>query len=277
MSSKFIIYTIFFFEFISIWRGCNGDCIGGSITPNVTGLIPNLTISQTTSLYATAINMTLTIYQSPVNNTGSEISLIINGSTNVDSTNRCIAYGVMLSFFGQYPIINSQATGNGGCDAILGSECSQSILNLLQQSFGDINSENCGVPYQSFLINLPKECTPQKNAVNSLLRSILLNNGSFTIDNSSTANSSDIWTCFGSFQARDFLMKPFALAFFVGRPYSSGSIDSAIACFSTDNTTIGSNTTAQPSGMATQLFVSGNFLIFLSLLHFFSLFMVYLP
>ncbi|CAF1431329.1 unnamed protein product [Adineta steineri] len=281
MSLKFFISAIFFFEFISIWYGCNGYGIMGTITPNVTGLIPYATISQTISLYATNINMILTVYQHLINNTLQDTLQVITGNTNVDSTNRCIAYGVSFSFWGQYPIINSQETGNGGCDAILGRECSQSIHNLLKQSFDDINSTSCGVRNQNILTDPPTGCRLPKTTASTLISSTFLKNGSFTTGESSTANSSNTWMYRKNYPSvdngDDDLMKSFVFTYFVGRPYSSGIIDSAIACFSIYNTTVGSSTRAQLNGMATQLFVSEKFLIFLSLSHVFSRFMVYLP
>lgn len=39
----------------------------------------------------------------------------------------------LSDFGGSYPINNTTATGNGGCDAILGSECSRNIRNALKQ------------------------------------------------------------------------------------------------------------------------------------------------
>ena len=48
--------------------------------------------------------------------------------------------------------MNSTVSENGGCDAILGSECSQNIRNALQQSHGAINGTACGVTV-NFLSN----------------------------------------------------------------------------------------------------------------------------
>ncbi len=106
------------FGYISIWCGCNGDSYYSGSNPNVIGLTPNVSIFRTTSLYGSIINISLTVYQVPVNNTLEETLRVVNGNTNVNSTDRCIGYGVSFQFWGQYPIMNNAATGNGGCDAI---------------------------------------------------------------------------------------------------------------------------------------------------------------
>ncbi|CAF1435869.1 unnamed protein product [Adineta steineri] len=280
MSSKFFISAIFFFEFISIWCGCNGGHLDDGDTFNVTGQIPCATFSRTTSLYATDINMTLTVCQGILNNWQLGVSLVINGSTNVDSTNRCIARGVSIAMIEQYPIINNQETGNGGCDAILGSECSKSIRKSLQQSFNDINSTGCGVQNLDIFADPLTGCRFPDRYISTFMIYTLRKNGSSESHNSSTANSEK------SMDSTDFLaatrgnhgpLKPFVFTYFMGRPYSSGIIDTAIACFPIYNVTVAPKTTALPNDIATQLFVSRKFLIFLLLLHFFSRFMVYLP
>lgn len=261
MSSKFLIYIVLLIGHISIWCGCNGDTYVTGSSPNVTGLSPSVSIFRTTYLYQSAINISLTVYQRPVNNTMKQTLRVINGNTNVDSTNRCIGYGVSFTFRGQYPIMNATATGNGGCDAILGSQCSESIRNILQQSFDDINKIGCGVSTK-FLSNPPRGCL-QSTANSLLVSSTFLNNGSYMLGGSSASNSSVPWiytendpSVDGNY---DELTKYFVFVYFVGRPYSSGIIDSAIACLSIYNT-------ASSNNIAMKLPLSENITILVSLL-----------
>ncbi|CAF1199631.1 unnamed protein product [Adineta steineri] len=224
--------------------------------------------------------MTLTVCQGILNNWQLGVSQVINGSTNVDSTNRCIAFGVLTTFLKQYPIINSQETGNGGCDAIFGSECSQSIRKSLQQSFDDINSIGCGVQTLHIFTDPPTGCRFLDHEMSTVLKFTLRKNGSIEGIISPTANS-EKWMDSEDFPTAlrndDDPSKAFVFTYFVGRSYSSDIVDSAIACFPIYNVTVAPKTTVLPSDIATQLFVSGRFLISLSLLHFFSQFMRYLP
>jgi hypothetical protein len=95
------------------------------------------------------------------------------------------------------------------------------------------------------------------------------------ISGSSASNSSIAWmytennpSVNGDY---DEVMKYFVFVYFVGRPYGNSISDSAIACLSIYNTTVGPNTTTitmtttTSNNIATQLPLSGNLFIFVLL------------
>jgi len=287
MSSKLFIFAFISFECITNWGNCDFTTSGDWGKPNVTGLTPNVSIFETTYLYNTDINLLLTVYQLPVNRKFKQTLRVLRGSTNVDSAGRCIAYSVSFEFLGQYPIKDNQATGNGGCDAILGRKCSQAILNALQESFKDINSHFCGTTTSHFFPKTPTECPRDTLSYWMLLKGRFLHNNSFFVHESSPTDLSATWGYAKSDPSidgnYDELIKYFVFIYFVGRSYSMDTVDTAIACLSAYKTVPQPiSTTAQPTSTktkhantATRISTSENFLIWLSLSYVFSQFIVY--
>ncbi|UJR33434.1 hypothetical protein I4U23_020879 [Adineta vaga] len=274
MPLKFVIYTTLFFAY-TLNSYTYGDAYFSGSAPNVTGLTPDFSIFRTTSLFNSPITISLTVYQRPVNNTLKETLRIIDGNTTINSTGLCIGYGVSFQFLGQYPIINDAVTGNGGCDAILGKECSDNIRSSIQQSLKSITEIACGVNINT-LLNIPQGCI-NKNSNNAFVSSNFLTNGSFMIDQSSASNSTVPWIydLSATSTTNDYneLMKYFVLVYFLGRPYSSGIIDSAIVCLSTYNKTadpMNNQTSTQANGFAIPTFDSKFHLVFLILSYFIS-------
>ncbi|CAF1085794.1 unnamed protein product [Rotaria sp. Silwood1] len=173
--------------------------------------------------------------------------------------------GISFDLWGQLPIQNLEETGNSGCDALWGKECSNNILAKLISSFENIENSSCGVPIPDIQSKPPPGC-PVKNSSGSGIGSIaFLRNGTFMLGESGPTDPSKAWVYFQSDPSvngdYDELMKYFVFTYFAGRSYSSGMIDATISCMSVFNKTIG------PDGenSAPQLTVSGNILIFVSL------------
>ncbi|CAF1006191.1 unnamed protein product [Rotaria sordida] len=260
MLAKFIL-----FAFISLHYGYMGSAFSFGGNPNVTHLTPNVSVPRTTILYSTQIDLFLNVYNRAVNTTHKETLKVLSGTTTLNSTDRCIAMGISFDLWGQLPIQNPGETRNGGCDALWGEECSKNILATLMSSFGNIENSNCGVPIPDIQSKPPPGC-PAKNSSSSGIASIVfLRNGSFMLGEPGPTDPSKAWVYFQSNPSvdgdYDKLMKYFVFTYFVGRPYSSGRADATISCMSVFNKTTG------PDGenSTTQLTVSGNILIFVSL------------
>ncbi|CAF1298226.1 unnamed protein product [Adineta ricciae] len=239
VSKPFVCTIVFLGYFLSQCVGLGEILVTGS-NPNVTGLTSNATIFRTTSLYDTPITVSLAVYQREVNDTMKETLRVVSGSTNVDSMDRCIAYGVSFRFLGQYPIIMNTETGNGGCNAILGEECAENLRLSLQKLLNPIDATACGINLDT-LLNIPEGC-PKNYGNGFLISSTFLDDGSFQYNNPSVANSSQTWIYEQSPPSStgdyDEITKYFVFVYFLGRSYTSEVVDSAIACLSIYDQTI---------------------------------------
>jgi hypothetical protein len=159
-------------------HGYSVSFFGG--VPNITHLTPNISITRTTFLYKGEINMLLAAYQRPVNATHKDTLKVLTGSTNINSTNRCIAFGLSFNLWGQVPIQYPQETGNGGCDALWGKECSRNILaKLLESPFENISDTYCGIPKPDIISTPPSGCPPNNMFISWLNSVDFLHNGTF--------------------------------------------------------------------------------------------------
>jgi hypothetical protein len=157
--------------------------------------------------------------------------------------NRCISYGVSFDLWGRFPIIDNQAIGNGGCDAILGSKCSRNILSSLFPLFSN-DDKSCGIDTK-FLGNPPDGC-PEKTGGSSLSSRIFLKNGVFMY-NGSALNPTIPWIYEESDPLTDHdydeWMKNFVFVYFfeVEDAGSLGWSTDAIACLSFYHATASAN------------------------------------
>ncbi|CAF4530936.1 unnamed protein product [Rotaria sp. Silwood2] len=273
-----MLAKLILFASISLHYGSNGKTISFGGAPNVTHLTPNVSMPRTAFLYSTQIDLFVNVYHRPINTTHKETLKVFSGNTTINSTDRCIALGISFDLWGQLPIQNLEETGNSGCDALWGKECSKNILAKLISSFGNIEDSNCGVPIPDIQSKPPPGCPLKNSSSSGMASTAFLRNGSFMLGNSKPTDPSKAWVYFQSDPSIDGdyneLMKYFVFTYFVGRPYSSDMIDATISCMSVFNKTIGpdgENTTIQPNGNSTaQLIVSGNLFIFVCLFAIFS-------
>ena len=248
MLTKFFILSA-----ILLHQHISGETIVVGGKPNVNNLKPSITISRTTSLGSPAsnIDLSLKVYQRPVDATSKETLKVLTGATRIDSTGRCIAYGISFRILGQLAIQNEQLTGNGGCDALWGSQCSQGILARLSQNLGKINDIACGVPSPDMLNDPPQGC-PRSNtfAIGSFITGALLRNGSFMVDQASPTDPSVTWVYYQSDPSADGnyneLIKYPVFTYFVGRAYAGGAVDTGISCMAGKGAV--SNTTSVNNG-----------------------------
>jgi hypothetical protein len=265
MISKLVVFAIILLGYIFIQHGSNGDAVTFGGEPNVTGLIPNISTSQKTLLYDKEINLFLSAYQRPINSTHRETLKVLKGSIDVNSTDRCIAMGYTFNLWGELPINNTQATGNGGCDALWGKECSENIRLALTQSLGNISSTACGVDSLSIMDRAVPGCPkiPNYSPIRFIASVALLSNDSFALSGISPTDPTKSWAYYQSDPSidgdYDRLMKEFVFTYFVGRPYYSGAIDTAIACLSVYNKTDGTN----PGNMSIQLSAPAHYMMLL--------------
>lgn len=250
-------------------NGARGDSINLGGDPNITGFIPTVSISRRTILESTDINLVLKVYQGPINATTNTTIKTLSGSTNINSTNRCIAWGVSFDLWGALPIENQQATGNGGCDALLGNECSMGIIARLQQSLGNISGTACGVSIPDLIRNPPQGCSRNNNTIYSISTNTFLSNGSFMISNSTPTDSTKSWIYLqsDSASATDYnqLMKYNVFTYFVSRDYGLNRVSSAIACLSVYNKTE-TITTTKPTGSGQSTMQTESLLLLISMI-----------
>ena len=103
---------------IVFYEGARGNSIITGGAPNLTGLVPTVSISRKTILQSAEINLKLEVYQRPITETTSTTIKVVNGSTNINSTNRCTTRGFSLNLWGELPIENQQATENDSYNAL---------------------------------------------------------------------------------------------------------------------------------------------------------------
>lgn len=262
MFLKFFILIIVFYSFVSSFDNYFQAIIGTGFTPNVTGLKPNISISTRTSLYDTNIDLSLKVFQRSVNDTFKETVRILKGSTKLNSTDRCITIGINFAASTQYLTIDNRTTGNGGCDAILGRNCSEALRIRLLRVLEDIEDAACGVPASNILSSHPKECFQNNVTLNHIVTVDFLRNGSFGLGNDGQQTDPSVtWASTISYPSidgyYDRTMKTFIFTYFVGRYYGGGLIDTGIACLSTYNKT------AQSLGTIIQFSNSEYFFIYL--------------
>ena len=215
--------------------------------PHVVNMTPNASITRTTFLYSTPINILVTGYEYPLNSTHKNVKKVVDGNTTINSTDYCIAYGRSFDLWNQIPIQYPDETGNGGCDALWGRKCSQSILQiLLESSLTDINNPGCGVPIPDILTKPPLGCPTANVSSGSMGVGAFLINGTFSFGGSSLVmNLSQVWSFLNVITTDndyyDELMKYHVFIFFVGRSYSENILDAGIACLTNFNKTDGSN------------------------------------
>lgn len=212
-----------------------GELISLGGNPGVSDLTPNISITTNITLYDSSINLVLSAYQRTINTTAKQTIIALTASTNVNSTNRCIAFG--FSIRSEYRLKNKYIpeSGNGGCDAFWSSECSQGVINSLQHFSSGVNDTACGMNVIGAPTGILTRCLNASKIFPITSAVTILDNGRFTIAaNASPTDPSITYYFLQSSPSSDgdydrYVGTPYYITF-VGRPYSNGETDVAIAC-----------------------------------------------
>lgn len=248
------------------WTGPTAFVTGGD--PITNGSMPNMTMSQTITLYSTPINLTLLAYDLPYNQTLRKTILALRGSTNIDSTDRCIEINFALGLGST--LNRTKATGNGGCDGLWGQTCSSVILSHIKND--KKNDALCSVDFSILKSNVG-ECrgiSDQFLPSSTSVSGILAGNGTTNFNNS--LNPLGTWFYYeaDALPMGQTLFNLTVAVFIVGKPINNGDSDASMACMyfpidsSTTLTTFTTTTaTTSTTGSAIKQYVPMTIPVFL--------------